>query len=377
MATAAEQIPTVGAEVSEKSAAVVSAEEWLPLVPEEITPEWLSEKLGHEVESIKQTSAIWGTATKLFYAVTYKEKESTAERPTRICIKGGFDPKLTAALPPLIQFYRVEAKFFNIVAPKLTYMRLTRCLWAGENSKQGIIILDDLNELGYEFGEPTRPWGVDRVMDGVEQLAALHAGTWGAKHEEYPWMVRYGDTMIGMFEAVGYHDLSRDPKRYQLPEEYKDAPRVRALLSKHYATYNPRFRCLVHGDAHLGNGCIAPAGTVDFIDWQILDSGSCFHDVSYFLSAALTVEDRRQNEMKILDHYLECLHKFGGPRFSSSEEDVMVEYKKSFLVGMGWAVTTTGMQPYERINVLLERFMAALLDHKVMELVEGLPEPSQ
>jgi hypothetical protein len=353
-----------------------ASEEKLPLVPQDITTEWLSAKLGHDVESIIQTGAIWGTASKIFYALTYKDKSSQHNRPTHICVKGGFMPELTKELPPLINFYRVEAKFFNIVAPNLTYMRLPKCWWAGENAEQGIVIMDDLNVKGYDFGEPTQPWTVDRVKDGVEQLAALHAGTWGASRSDYPWVTKYEDTMIGMFEAVGYHDLVRDPERFALPDAYQDAPRVKALLTKYYASRNPRFRCLVHGDAHLGNACIAPGGVVDFIDWQILDSGSCFHDVSYFISAALTVEDRRNHEMEILDHYLERLAGFGGPKFSRSEEDVMVEYKKSFLTGMGWAVTTTGMQPHVRINALLERFMAALLDHEVLELVEGLAEPA-
>lgn len=83
--------------------------------------------------------------------------------------------------------YKREADFFSRVASTLSYIDLPQSYWAGSNENQGLVIMDDLVALGAEFGEPVNAWPVERVMAGVEQLAGLHAGTWGVTHSDYPW----------------------------------------------------------------------------------------------------------------------------------------------------------------------------------------------
>ncbi|KAJ3550024.1 hypothetical protein NM208_g180 [Fusarium decemcellulare] len=72
--------------------------EQLPALPADFTPEWFSSKLGHKVKSVENTRNIWGTASKLFYTLTY-EDESTEERPQHICVKGVFDPDMIEKQP--------------------------------------------------------------------------------------------------------------------------------------------------------------------------------------------------------------------------------------------------------------------------------------
>jgi hypothetical protein len=74
--------------------------------------------------------------------------------------------------------YTREVKFFNLVAPRLTAVRLPKVWYAAASTEppQGLLAMEDLNQKGYTFGQAAEPWSVKRVISGVEQLAALHAG---------------------------------------------------------------------------------------------------------------------------------------------------------------------------------------------------------
>lgn len=86
----------------------------------------------------------------------------------------------------------------------------------------------------------------------------------------------------------------------------------------------------------------------------------------------MTIGDRREHEIPLLDHYLEQLHKHGGPNFSSKEDDVLFEFKKSQLAGFGMVLATTEMQPIEELQMLITRFVAGIEDHEAIDLVESL-----
>ncbi|KAJ0115800.1 hypothetical protein J7T55_003969 [Diaporthe amygdali] len=347
----------------------------LPAVPEDIVAEWLTHVFGQQVKSVEITRVVHGTASKVFATVVFDDDNiSTASRPTFLCIKGGFDPKIIAHYPWIVNIYFREVEFFNRVAPNLAQISLPRSHWAGHNGvDQGIVIMDDLDAPGCQFGDPAQPWPVSRALAGVEQLAALHAGTWNAKAEDYPWLTAHYDqailSLMETYEAV----VRADDRPPGIHEYLKDQKRMTAALNKHYQSRNPVFQCLVHGDPHTGNTYLVQ-DQPRFLDWQVIHIGSAFHDVAYFIGGALTIEDRRAHEMEILDHYLEKLASSGAPAFSSSQRHVLDEYRKSFLAGVGWIMCPYVMQPREQVHAMAVRYAAALDDHKTIELVESLTD---
>lgn len=345
----------------------------LPLVPEDITADWLSEVLGKKVQSVKIDRVQKGTASKVFASIVLEDNVSS--KVQHLCIKGGFDPKIIEQLPWIITMYQREVAFFNDFAPKLDHVILPKSWWAGHNDKQGIIIMDDLEAQGCTMGTPAKTWPVASVMAGVEQLAALHSKTWNFKPADHPGLTPlYDGFLLALMET--YEVVVRGPDRPEIPEYMKSQSRVTAVLKKHYATRNPKFRCMLHGDAHTGNTYFEH-GAPRFLDWQIIHLGSAFHDTSYFIAGALSIEDRRAHEWDILEHYLRTLEKLGVAPLSASDEDVRVEYKKSLLAGVGWIVCPYQMQAKESVYPMAQRYAAALDDHNVLELVEGLPEPAK
>ncbi|KAK3209271.1 hypothetical protein GRF29_69g1300709 [Pseudopithomyces chartarum] len=345
----------------------------LPILPEEVNAEWLSKALGCQIKTVSLDRTIPGTATKVFVSVTYEDEDSVEGLPRRFCVKGGFDPSFIKSMPWIVMIYQRECDFYNHVAPNLDNMDLPRSWWAGHNTTQGIVILNDLAAQECGFGNPAEAWPVSRVLAGVEQLAALHAKTWHVQASDYPWLTSDYDqailTLMNTYDAV-----VNMPDRPKIHDYLKDQERITAVLKKHYTLRNPRFRCLLHGDSHTGNTYLVKDAP-RFLDWQMIHIGSAFHDLAYFIGASLTIEDRREKEWDVVDHYLRTLERFGVEPLSVSDEEVAKEYKKSYLAGIGWIMCPYEMQVKECVYPMALRYAAALDDHKVLELVESLPDP--
>ncbi|KAF4425160.1 hypothetical protein F53441_14184, partial [Fusarium austroafricanum] len=162
-----------------------SVSEQLPALPSDLSPEWFGAKLGHKVKSAENTRNIWGTASKLFYTITY-EDESSGERPTYVCVKGVFDPKMIEAQPWTVSLAQREAMFFTKIAPTVDHMVFPKGWWSGTNETQGIAIMNDLNSEGCTFPAEVASYPAEKVMNGVEQLAGLHAKYWGQSQEDHP-----------------------------------------------------------------------------------------------------------------------------------------------------------------------------------------------
>lgn len=173
--------------------------EKLPALPEDITAEWLGSKLGHKVKSIDRTRAIWGTASKLFYTITYEDEDEAGERPTQICIKGVFDPAMIAGQPWTVSLAQREAAFFSKVAPQVKNMIFPKGWWSGVDDKQGIAIMNDLTQEGCTFAPEVASFSVQQVKNGVEQLAGLHARFWGQSQKDHPCK------LVNCNAALTYH----------------------------------------------------------------------------------------------------------------------------------------------------------------------------
>lgn len=356
---------------------VLDSADPLPVVVEEVTVEWLSKVLGKPVKTANLVEPIHGTASKLLYEVVYENPEDAKSLPTEICVKGGFNPALLKLHPTLTAVYRREAEFYYYIGPTVD-MRLPTVWYNGSDTVtgQGIVILDDLKAKGYTFGDPLEAWSVDRVRAGVEELAILHAKTWGAKREDFSWLkegLSLREVIMGLLQPPNWDLRFLDEAvKPPVPGHLIDRERIVRGFKTMWATANPALTCITHGDAHIGNTFITPAGEPGFLDWQGLHVNNALHDVTYFIVGTLTVEDRRANEVELFEHYLASLHKAGGPKLE--REAVWDDYRKHHLHGFAWTLTPPMMQPKDKVDVMSERHCAAIVDHKSLELLESLPE---
>ncbi|EFX03958.1 aminoglycoside phosphotransferase [Grosmannia clavigera kw1407] len=343
----------------------------LPRLPEDVTAEWLCPKIGLTRSAITNKRLVTGTATLVLMTVTPEDEDNTKKRPMDLCVKGGLNPAMLSQFPFILSLYAREVDFYTNVAPHIPYLSLPHKLWAHKNTENAVIIMEDIAATGgFVFADPVDTWPVNRVMLVVEQLAALHGATWGTKATDTPWLDDHYDTSVlglcGMWDAIV---LAED--RPPVPAYMKDQRRMTAAIKTWFSTRNPKFRCILHGDAHLGNAAWSDRIKAPMlVDWQIIHLGSCFTDIAYFVMTALTIEDRRKYEMDIFDYYLQRLHVFGGPKLSRKNPEVMEEYRKSSMAGFSWVLCPYTMQKKERVWAIVERLVAAMEDHDPVSLLE-------
>ncbi|KAI1399313.1 aminoglycoside phosphotransferase [Hypoxylon fuscum] len=352
---------------------VETSTEELPALPAEVTAQWLGSKLGHKIKSVSMTRTIFGTNSKLFFSIEYADDVAdTSSRPTHICVKGVFDPVMAESQPWTVSLAQREADFFTKIAPIIKHMGYPKGWWGGTTKKQGISIMTDLTHEGCTFPPEAASYPLEKVLDGAAQIAGLHAQFWGKSQEDYPWIWNNYDPAM-TFIVQPWDSVVREPGRPKLPEYLMDGTRVKKAQEKYYAQRNPKFRTLLHGDTHLGNVYFTAEGHTRFLDWSAYHFASCFHDLVYFMSSMLNIEDRRAHEMEVLDHYLATLHRFGGPKFDRNDEELMIEYKRSYLTNIIWPVCGYSLQTKERVDAFTERTIAAWVDHKVIEVIEAQP----
>ncbi|KAM5353972.1 hypothetical protein ACJ41O_000622 [Fusarium nematophilum] len=346
----------------------------LPLTVEELTAPWFTKILGKPVKDATIVETIHGTASKILIELTFEGP--AADAPARVCAKGGFNPAVRASLPFLYAIYRLEAEFYYYLGPTVK-IPLPPTLYCGTDTVngQGIVVLADLKARGYTFGNPLEAWPVDRVRAGVQQLAVLHASTWGSKSEDFLW-ASSADTIRGAILSLitpeEWEKRFAGDTRPPTPDHMADRERMTATFKALWEPSNSTLNCLVHGDAHIGNTFISTAGEPGFLDWQVIHAGSAMHDVAYFITGSLAIEDRRRHEKELLGHYLDALHRAGGPTLRV--EEVWGEYRRHTFHGFAWALAGPMMQSREIVDVMTERHCAAIVDHESIELLEGRGE---
>ncbi|KAF5593149.1 aminoglycoside phosphotransferase [Fusarium subglutinans] len=348
---------------------VIRSNEPLPLTFDELTKYWFTQVLNKPVQDVKVIETIHGTASKILIKLTFDN--GTDGSPSNICVKGGFNSDIRESLPFLYAIYRREAEFYYYLAPELK-IPLPPVLYAGTDTLtgQGIVVMTDLKAQGYTFGDPLETWPVERARMSVKQLATLHTSTWEDISEANPSVsetVSIRDAIVGLLAPDEWDKRFAPDARPPVPEFMEDRERM-TLTFKALWESESKMKCLVHGDAHIGNTFVSPTGEPGFLDWQVIHAASPLHDVAYFIGGSLSIQDRRDHEKDLLQSYLSALKLADGPELEMV--DVWEEYRRQTFHGFAWALAGPLMQSRDIVDAMVERHCAAIVDHKSIELLD-------
>jgi len=334
-----------------------------PLVLEEVLdPAWLGMALGGiEVRDVQVVEMLGPSCTKVRMELAFGPGVDPA-MPTAYCLKGFFGDPALGYLQSGTQL--TEAAFYRDCAPHLT-MRLAECVHAGsdEQTGAGVILMKDLIAGGARFLTALEPYSVEQARSSVDQLARLHAASWGeAKLARWPW-VRPRVEELTNYKGVPRErltELMRGERGEPLPDELRDGQRIYAALTSIAGRDAGLQHCLVHGDAHAGNVFETPEGC-GMVDWQLLQRGHWSLDVAYHIGAVMTVENRRQHEESLLRHYLDRLDAHGGQ--APAWDEAWDRYRESLAYGMFlWGITVRVDPPI--IMEFNRRLGTAVADHE-------------
>ena len=168
--------------------------------------------------------------------------------------------------------------------------------------------------------------------------------------------------------ARGLREISGNfegPIGSRVPEEVRDARRLveaARRLAQWLETAEPR--CLLHGDAHVGNLYLDAAGRPCLVDWQLVQAGPWYLDVGYHIGCTLSPEERRRAESDLLAHYLDRLRFEGvdAPSWDDARRRVGLGLVYGFFL---WAITLKVDPPIT--TAMLERLGSAVADHEAYD----------
>jgi len=352
--------------------------ERLPVDLDAIDAGWLTRTLrnkypGISVDKFEVVELVPGHTTKLRVRVETSGAEG-ADIPGQLCLKSNWtgDPLSGEANVNEARFYKELAAGLDLPAPPCFYADWDE----DEEGKQGLMVLEDLVPWGGIFGRSPIPITLDEAKVGVEGLARLHGTTWGdPKLDAAGWLYTsmapnnvVDDYWMLMEEH--FYRVNRLPERIAMfPDWFAHDPdklREAWLQMRAHDLAAPGPRCLVHGDAHLGNTYGLPNGERFFLDWQIVRKGRPWRDYSYFTIGSITIEDRRKGERELLRHYLKAMQGYG---IEIGFDEAWEEYRRWVIWGLvGWQSNTN---PQQETLPTLERFCVAakeLATHELFDL---------
>lgn len=331
---------------------------------EVLDPGWLTKALGQRfpgitVVAVEPGPVVSRVSTNARFRVRYAGKVPRG-LPVDLCVKGYFaDYSDTAAASrtagvPEAMFYRHLASTSGV--------RTLECFWADVDpvTQHGVVITADVAAQGATFLDALSPYTADQVAESLEQYAILHGRTWRRTFDD-SWL---GPRLESTMNARGIPEISGNfggPIGARVPDTVRDADRLWesvGRLANLLQTAEPR--CLLHGDAHVGNLYLDRAGRPCLVDWQLVQGGPWYLDVGYHLGCTLGPDERRNNESDLLAHYLDRLRAEGAdaPSWDDARRSIGVGLLYGFFL---WAITLKVAPPIT--TAMLERLGSAVADH--------------
>jgi hypothetical protein len=345
----------------------------LPLEIGEVTAEWLSETLagrypGIEVTSFDIRDVLHGFATKLLLDIETNDVGTAAGIPNQVCLKTGFEG---SHFDVGRTFYASETVAYGEWLGEVP-VRIPRCYYAAidEVNGQSLVLIEDLIARGVTINHTTRPLSPDQAALGLSAFATLHAKWWGTNGPAgLPPSGGLWPTG-GTIELVA-ENLEEHGRAEVLADELCDPERLVRALSAVHPRWNQGPLSLNHGDSHLGNTYFDIDGAFGFFDWQASGMRTWAHDLSYFLGANLTLENRRASERDLLQGYLEELGALGvaAPSFEDAWHDYRCWMIRALVV---WIVNRDDYQ-VQTVNLTnAERAGAAVMDLDSLAAIDAL-----
>jgi aminoglycoside phosphotransferase (APT) family kinase protein len=276
-----------------------------PTTAADVTPSWLAAALsdrhpGVAVETVEVIEEHEVTNAHARLRVTYAEQ---GDAPDVMFCKLPPTDERRAQIIATGMGHR-EARFYAELAPSIAMRVPHPHVARTDDDGHFALLLEDLVTTGCAVSDGT--WGipVDAAAGAIEDLAALH--------------VRFDDPSRRAAEAPWVH-VSRPTRNYAAPmlREGIDHHRDRLTdsfveIAELYIAHHDELQVLwhdgphtvIHGDTHIGN-LFLDDGRVGFLDWGIINVNTPMRDISYFMTMAMSIEDRRTHERDLLRLYLD------------------------------------------------------------------------
>ncbi|MFV9636442.1 oxidoreductase family protein [Mycobacterium neumannii] len=289
----------------------------IPVDPQSITPEWLSDVLQAEVRVYKLEQ--FGIGVGLLGRLYRAHLDGGPDVPPTVVVKlPTLDTIARTNLCEDLEFYRREVRFYqeigvaNPLPPARPYFAAF-----DESTHDFVLVLEDLGRL--RKTDQVLGCSVADAETLVDALARHHAYWWDSDRlASLSWLKMHVDppfpeVIIRNYHAAWTRFIERlGPELTPAVQDYGDR----------FATLMPWFLeevarpplTFLHGDLRLDQLFFAASESdppVTVLDWQVSSKGRGAYDVGYFLGQSLTPDTRRSCEDELLARYRERLAEHG------------------------------------------------------------------
>jgi hypothetical protein len=357
-----------------------------------ITAAWMTTALQVEhpevvVTHLSHAQVRHGSETTVRVVLNYNRAGHEARLPPTLYVKGQWTPRAlqqraeaeAAGKPVTAYGIGGEARFYQDVAPLLPDLNVPYCHFATVGRGGTAIVTEDLyarNAVLGSAGASFKPEIAYRLADQFAQLHALSidaaeiAGLdWvaAAPAHDVKAMAEQEIGIFGSFQEWWWDKRTHFEHNQFLPPELLDRNVVKRALVNKYLLEDPKPKCILHGDPHLGNMFFDLDGNPGLYDWSTV-LGRWANDLNYAVVGSLEVEDRREHEQAILRHYLERLVVHGGPDIQWDE--AWLAWRRQTIHGFMYMLCSPRQQPEDLIALQTVRFGWEAIDNGMLESLE-------
>jgi len=196
---------------------------------------------------------------------------------------------LSSLRSAVLEGLNAEVRFYNEVSRKIPFV-MPECFFADSIPLlyRGIIIMEKLNpDFRVDDYLGCRP---DHSKAVIQNISRMHAKFWNriSGDPSLNWLPGTQNPM-DFFWFLNY-----------ITKKEKACVELWKALHGHFAAYPVT---IAHGDCRPGNIMWYHDGSIAMLDWQMVHAGIGTWDATYFIVMAHDVENRKNNEMSMIDQY--------------------------------------------------------------------------
>ena len=315
----------------------------IPEIAEDITAEWMRRALAaggaggapeFDALEVGKLSDVVNALGNIFRCRLTTADGAPAD-PASVIVKLPTSNALAFRFAKWMALHRREHIYYRDIAPH-TEMRVPKLLYGDldPRSHRFVLVLEDLG--GMKAIPQIEGVGVERARRAIGALAEFQGRFWEAT----------GDPALancGAFLTTGGSRIMQSLYLLTLPValqrfsgHFPPDTRRRAVefgpkIAAHFAATAKGPRTVVHGDFRGDNVLFDSAGGDDFavIDWQGCGIGCGMHDVAFFLSTSVSIDERRQVERDAVGDYHKIVRRAGAGGYTF--EDAWRSYRQNLL----------------------------------------------
>lgn len=264
-----------------------------PRHPEQLTSQWLSDKLGYAVNNFEIVHFSEGTGVMSWVMRVLLD---TAEgKPDSIIAKFPSPAEVNREGAKRYNMYGREVNFYQDIAGSVDVLTPTCHYSKFDTSKnEFVILMEDLTE--WRIGDQVAGCSLAEAKAVISAVAKFHASGWQPK--QLPDLISHNNPQqIEGFQLtypIGWPVVLEQFGEY-IPESIRAAgenipQHIPDLLAR--MTQDPV--CLTHADVRLDN-IFFKGDQIALVDWQSICTSSPEQDLAYFITQSVP-EDVRQEE---------------------------------------------------------------------------------